>query len=523
MDSNSLPTIRFVNYFSYVEPHFKQFEEYNIFLHRVLTITKQERLLIRYQVSGEEMSIFEPLGNLFRNPSMKQKSGILKVDNVVLGSYCEIGCDSDNATVEFWIICEPISMLTFNDYFGRQTPKPDEIKFMTFDLLKISKDISQISNPCVINEDTIILKRDPASPFPKVMLSPLAFLIASLLEFEEEEYEQPLPQLASKIQGLGTIEGNADIIQHLANGTPIEEIFKMGFVQNIISFVNGPICSLGTYQPLESLGSGSFGTVMKGADSTGNLVAIKESCKKNIDTLKREAVIMRLCDHKNIVNFINFTITQDSLAFRLKVRNVELAFPHAFLIMEYCDGGDLDKLVEQHRDREELLPLDLIGNIFYQIAAAQKYLHFEKGMIHRDIKLENYLLIKNEPYPIVKLCDFGFGRAIYDEMETYKGTPLFAAPEIIKKHPYSTKSDLYSLGICLYRLTTTSYPFATTRDLFFRQMREQKPLQFPSSFHTPAYELIIDLAVKLTKHTEEERISWEDFYDHPYMKQISPN
>ncbi|KAL7715780.1 Protein kinase domain containing protein [Entamoeba marina] len=521
MNPHSLSTIRSAYYFSYVEPHFKQFEEYNIFLHRVLTLGNQERLLIRYQISGNEISIFQPLGEFLLNSAEKQTNRTIKVDNFVLGRYHELGVS--DPTVEFWIICEPISMLTFNDYFGRQTPKPDEIKFMTYDLLCISKDISQLPHPCVINEHTIILKRDPASPFPKLMLSPLAFLFGSLFEFQEENYGHPLLQIASIIQRLGTIEGNANIIQHLANGVPVDEILKMGFVQNIINYVNGPVCNLNFYEPLQQLGSGSFGTVMKGADSNGKLVAIKESYKKNIDTLKREAVIMRSCDHKNIVNFINFTIAQDSFAFRLRVENVELVFPHAFLIMEYCDGGDLDKLVDQYMYRDLLLPLDLIGNIFYQVAAAQKYLHFEKGMIHRDIKLENYLLIKNEPYPIVKLCDFGFGRAIYDEMETYKGTPLFASPEVINKHPYSPKSDLYSLGICLYRLTTTSYPFATTGDLFYKQMREQKPVTFKDSFKIPAYELIIDLVIKLTKHTEEERISWEDFYDHPYMKQISPN
>ncbi|KAL7716408.1 Protein kinase domain containing protein [Entamoeba marina] len=426
MDLNSLPPLREPYFFSKKESHFKEFPNYNIFFHRILALVGQERLLIRYKVSVEEIPIIQQFINFLLNPAMKQMYGMIEIENAV-----------------------------------------------------------------------------------------------------KEDYARPLLQIAAMIQGLGTIEGNEEIIQHLVNGTPVDEILEMGFVQNLIAFVNGPMCNLDFYRPLELIGNGEYGTVMKCVDYNENIVAIKESRKESgkgeIDTLRREAVIMRLCNHKNIAKFIDFTITQNSLASRFSGRNDESGSPHAFLIMEYCNGGNLDGFVKKYRADDKLLPLDLIGNIFYQMAESLKYLHFVKGMIHRDIKLENYLLIENGPYKIVKLCDFGFGRAIYDEMETYKGTPLFAAPAIHRKQPYSSKSDLYSLGICLYRLTTTNYPFTATPDLFYNQMFEQKPVTFPDSFNTPAYQPIIDLVMKLTKHEEEERISWEDFYEHPYMRQITPN
>ncbi|KAL7717366.1 Protein kinase domain containing protein [Entamoeba marina] len=453
---------------------------------------------------------------------MKQLCGMIRIENAVLGKYREKG--SSYSIPELWIICGPISKLSYSDYFGRQNPGFDEIMFMTHDLLNIAEGVSKLNFSCVINEDTIILKRDPASPFPKLMLSPLAFLFGFLPKFRKGGYSHPLFQLALMIQRFGPIRGNEEIIQHLVNGTPVDEILKMRFVQNLKAFVVGPMCSLDLYQPRGVIGKGKYGTVIKCVDYNKNIVAIKESHEESgkgeIDTLRREAVIMRLCDHENIAKFIDFTITQNSLVSCLTGGTDN--FLHSFLVMEYCNSGNLDSLVRKYRADDEYLPLTLIGNIFYQMAESLKYLHFKKGMIHRDIKLENYLLTEIDHRLFVKLCDFGFGRAIYDEMETYNGTPLFAAPEIYNNQPYSSKSDLYSLGICLYRLTTTEYPFTAKPELFDKQMLEQKPVTFPDSFNTRDYELIIDLVMKLTKH-EKERISWEEFYEHSYMRQIKPN
>ena len=107
-------------------------------------------------------------------------------------------------------------------------------------------------------------------------------------------------------------------------------------------------------------------------------------------------------------------------------------------------------------------------------------------------------------------------------METFKGTPLFAAPQILERTSYSSKSDLYSIGVCLYRLATSSWPFNTnSKQEFFREMQERKPVVFPPKFAgVPEYAPIIDMTTKLMQYDEAVRISWQEFYEHPYMQSL---
>ena len=226
---------------------------------------------------------------------------------------------------------------------------------------------------------------------------------------------------------------------------------------------------------------------------------------------------MKLCHHPNIVGYEGYSVS--TISPKSKMRLVK---PQKYLIMEYCDGGDLDKYVACYRQKKQLLGLKLVGNLFSQIAEGQKYLHFEKGFVHRDIKLENFLLIKHEPYPIVKLCDFGFGTSIRENMETFIGTPLFASPQIIQNVSYDSKSDLYSIGVCLYLLATTHYPFKVkSYDELYNLIKENNTLEFPDEIKdNKEYEDIINLIRKLMAHYDKDRISWEEFYEDKYMKEV---
>lgn len=82
--------------------------------------------------------------------------------------------------------------------------------------------------------------------------------------------------------------------------------------------------------------------------------------------------------------------------------------------------------------------------------------------MHRDLKLENVMLTDNN---IVKIADFGLARGIIGndlfKMERFsaKGTPLYAAPNILLKEPYSPKCDVYSLGLMIYEMLTGVHLF----------------------------------------------------------------
>ena len=90
----------------------------------------------------------------------------------------------------------------------------------------------------------------------------------------------------------------------------------------------------------------------------------------------------------------------------------------------------------------------------------------QRKIIHRDLKPENVLIVPEEGdassnYPNVKITDFGFAQFYQDESELNQaiGTPLYIAPEIIKKEPYNTKVDVWSIGVIAHILLSGAVPF----------------------------------------------------------------
>jgi serine/threonine protein kinase len=130
--------------------------------------------------------------------------------------------------------------------------------------------------------------------------------------------------------------------------------------------------------------------------------------------------------------------------------------------MELCAGGDLLTYVR----RRGCLSEDVVRDLFKQAVSAVHYCH-RKGIIHRDIKLDNFLLDISGDTPIVKLCDFGVSKVIQegDVMFEQCGTPAYIAPEILigcrqGSNGYTGFSpDVWSLGVCLYALLFGTVPF----------------------------------------------------------------
>ncbi|XP_078078445.1 serine/threonine-protein kinase Nek3 isoform X2 [Mustelus asterias] len=129
---------------------------------------------------------------------------------------------------------------------------------------------------------------------------------------------------------------------------------------------------------------------------------------------------------------------------------------HLYIVMEYCDGGDLtQKLLRQ---KEKLLSEEMVLNLFVQICLGMKHIH-DKRVLHRDIKSKNIFLTKNG---VVKLGDFGSAHLLNSPMafaHTYVGTPYYVSPEIWENKPYNNKSDIWALGCVLYELCTLQHPF----------------------------------------------------------------
>ena len=139
---------------------------------------------------------------------------------------------------------------------------------------------------------------------------------------------------------------------------------------------------------------------------------------------------MKMVDHENIVKLYDIYQTANNM----------------YIITEYCEDGDLYHYLE----KKHKLPESEAKKYLKQIMKGAKYLH-SNGIIHRDLKPAN-ILMKGD---ICKISDFGFAKSLQDSnsvMKSIVGTPLYMSPQILKKTKYTTKSDLWSIGLIYYEM-----------------------------------------------------------------------
>ncbi|NCF26432.1 MAG: CHASE2 domain-containing protein [Gammaproteobacteria bacterium] len=207
---------------------------------------------------------------------------------------------------------------------------------------------------------------------------------------------------------------------------------------------------LGRYQVEKELGKGAMGVVYLGRDPKINrVVAIKTMAlaqnfeEDEIDEVKerffREAETAGRLNHPNIVTIFDAGEEHDL----------------AYIAMEFLKGQDLTKYTKADR----LLPVDKVLKIVVQAAEALDYAHGE-NVVHRDIKPANIMYEADSES--VKLTDFGIAR-ITDSSRTKTGmvlgTPSYMSPEQLSGRKVDGRSDLFSLGVMLFQLSTGQLPF----------------------------------------------------------------
>jgi serine/threonine protein kinase len=219
---------------------------------------------------------------------------------------------------------------------------------------------------------------------------------------------------------------------------------------------------LGQYRLLAELGRGGFGKVYKARHVfMDRIVALKLIAPGLVENerarnwFRREVLAATQFDHPNIVRAFDANDVDGQL----------------FLVLEFVDGTDLERLV---RHRGPLAPLTAI-EIIRQAAFGLGHAH-QKGVVHRDIKPANLLLsgvdAASAGNPIVKLTDFGLSRLHHEahgqtlsglKERGVVGTPEFISPEQARDvHSVDHRSDLYSLGCTWYLAVTGRPPFRSS-------------------------------------------------------------
>ena len=208
------------------------------------------------------------------------------------------------------------------------------------------------------------------------------------------------------------------------------------------------------YTILAELGKGAFSTVYK----VKSLIDEKIYCMKKIK-LKNNEEIEENKEIQIILNFFQKENPNSISKHIVKYYSYFIDGSYLYIIMEFCEYGDLYSLLQSVKKKKLTIQENFLWDITYQCLLALQYLH-SKNIIHRDIKLLNIFMTKDK---IIKIGDFGMSKIIENKLDLLDlsnvGTPLFLAPEIVKKDNYDFKIDIWALGCSLYELANLNPPF----------------------------------------------------------------
>ncbi|KAL3232880.1 Serine/threonine-protein kinase STE7 [Nakaseomyces bracarensis] len=286
---------------------------------------------------------------------------------------------------------------------------------------------------------------------------------------------------------------------------------------------------------LGKLGSGNSGTVMKVLHVPSSRVIAKKTImiEQNNEIVKRqiyrELTIMRsIGEHRNVVQFYGaFNIASD-----VAVNGGN----EVIILMEYMNCGSLDTISRTYkslRSRGNMVQRDsspvqtwfsnpvIISRIAYSVLNGLNYLYENYKIIHRDIKPSNVLINSKGQ---IKLCDFGVSRKLNNSIaDTFVGTSTYMSPERIQGNKYTTKGDVWSLGLMLIELLTGDFPLGGHNDtpdgildLLQRIVNEPAP-KLPAMVASILPPTMVAFINRCCVKDEKERGSLQELLKHPFI------
>ena len=267
---------------------------------------------------------------------------------------------------------------------------------------------------------------------------------------------------------------------------------------------------VGNYELIQELGRGAFGTVWKAENSvTKEIFAIKvidkaklQQSVMNQKLFEREIEVLKKMNSPHVLMVYEVLSTQNNM----------------YVICNYCDGGDLQQYIG--RKNPDGLDEQQATTFLMQIMNGFKHLH-EHHIMHRDFKPANIFIHQGN----LIIGDLGFAKSFNEGGTTYLGSPITMAPEILELRrinsqmlpkKYSSKVDLWSIGVVYYFMLFGHYPFNGNNEMEIYnkiQTNSGQNLNFGKETKSVS-DSCKDLLRRLLEKDAKYRIDWQKFFNH---------
>ena len=201
------------------------------------------------------------------------------------------------------------------------------------------------------------------------------------------------------------------------------------------------------YEYIKSIGQGMYGQVFLARNKIENKnyaikrINFQDIAEKDKNNIENEVKLLKQLRHPNIVSYKDSFLDKDN---------------YYNIVMIYCDGGDIYSKIKAQK--KEYFPEEDILNWIVQLCLALSYIH-DKKILHRDLKTQN-IFIQNKD--TIRIGDFGIAKIFNQTREmagSIVGTPLYMSPEQYNGKNYGYKSDIWSLGCCVYEMCNLKHAF----------------------------------------------------------------